>query len=105
MTMRLMVKGSEIKVSLDGGFYYSFTDTQFPTGMPGVGIIATDQDTIYRVQVGILDRQAPPAINSATVGASAFPTRVDLQWTGVQDNSSGGVGLQGYNVYRDGAFV
>src|SRR5439155_13349152 len=105
MTMRLMVKGSEIKVSLDAGFYYSFTDTQFPIGMPGVGIIGTNQGTISRVQVGILDRTAPGAVNSATVGVSAFPNRVDLQWQTVQDNASGGIGLQGYNLYRDGRLV
>jgi len=51
------------------------------------------------VQLGPLDSAPPNAINPATVGVSAFPNRIELQWQGVPDDPNG-TGILWYQVYR-----
>jgi len=75
-------------------------DTQITSGAPGVTVaFAPTANSISQVQLGAIDTTPPNAINSQTVGVSAFPNRVDLQWQGVSDNPNG-IGLYAYQIYR-----
>jgi len=76
------------------------SDTQIASGAPGVTVaFAPTGNSISLVQLGAFDSTPPNTINSQTVGVSAFPNRVDLQWQGVSDDANG-IGLYAYQIYR-----
>src|SRR5258708_3518714 len=85
-------------VYVDNALSMWVPDTQITSGAPGVSVSnAPYGNTISRVQLGPLDTVAPNAISAASVGVSAFPNRVDLQWQGVRDDPNG-IGILWYQV-------
>ncbi|HXJ39105.1 MAG TPA: hypothetical protein VNH18_07490, partial [Bryobacteraceae bacterium] len=78
-------------------------DGSIPSGQPGIGIfgITPSGSSISNVQIGPQDVLAPGQVQGWTVGTSVFPTRVDMQWRGVVDDSAG-IGLWRYVVIRSG---
>jgi len=74
-------------------------------GQPGVGAHATPAgNAISQVQVGAANRTLPAALDSRSIGVSAFRRRVDVQWKAVPENATGN-GLTGYWIYRDGNYL
>jgi hypothetical protein len=59
---------------------------------------------ITNVQLGLRETTAPNNIPQANLQASSTPTRIDLTWSAVTDNS-GGSGLLHYEVWRNGAYL
>src|SRR5258707_5768160 len=66
------------------------SDSQIASGVPGVSVsYAPAGNTVPQAQLGPLDSIAPNAISAASIGVSAFPNRVELQWQGVTDDPNG----------------
>jgi hypothetical protein len=57
---------------------------------------------ISRVDIGPWDTVSPNPVNPASVGISAYETRVDIQWQPAADDPAG-TGIYGYSVTRNGA--
>lgn len=85
------------------------TSMEFPiavsgAGQPGLGVYGTPAGNGFSdVQLGLIDRTAPSAIDGNQVGVSAFRNHVDVQWKPVADDANG-IGLAGYWIYRDGLY-
>src|SRR5258707_5016107 len=60
--------------------------------------------TLFRADLGPLDRVAPQAVNAQSIAASSFANRVDLAWQGAADDAIG-TGVAFYFVYRNGAYI
>jgi hypothetical protein len=113
MIVRTVVHGSSIFVIYSSPYSgnnlgwpaaISTTDSSgspITSGAPGVGAygITPSGDAISPVQLGLLDRIAPNAVNGQSVGTYILPTQVQMQWQGVVDNQNG-IGLWDYHVYR-----
>jgi hypothetical protein len=79
------------------------SDTQITSGAPGVSVsYAPAGNTVSLAQLGALDTVNPNAVNAATVGVSALPNEVDLQWQGVTDDPNG-TGVWLYHIFRQDA--
>src|SRR5581483_4416299 len=88
--------GMEMRLALHGAVALLWPDTATPmevpvtapgTGFPGIGAYATPAgNAISEVQLGLIDRVAPPAIDKQHIGASAFRNRIDVQWQPVTDD-------------------
>ena len=50
-----------------------------------------------------LERVAPTAVNAQTLGVSAVPNRIEMQWQGSADDPNGS-GLWAYTINRDGVY-
>jgi hypothetical protein len=103
MTLRMVLRGNQLMV-WNGTSWNNYQDNDISSGQPAVGITIDYQTSwISNVQFGAIDTVAPPAINQAQMAATAAPHWVDLQWPAGADNA-GGIGLQGYAVYRNGTY-
>ena len=102
--MRLVVKGNAITF-WSGPNMATYQDaTPISAGHPGVGIASTAGDTVGSVKIGSIGYVAPSAVKASDVQTSVTPQRVDLRWTDSLPDASS-AGLQGYVVYRDGAYL
>lgn len=73
------------------------------TGNPGIGGFNLPSGSGFTaVKVGHHDTVAPYSINSNTVGVSALPNQVNLQWAGTTDDPNG-IGLFTYTISRGDA--
>ncbi len=106
MTMRSVVLGnSRILAYVDDVYYAGVTLTSLATGKPGIGARATPSgSSLAQVQLGPLDRVAPSAVNSQSVGSSLFPNLVDLQWQGAAEDANG-IGIWRYEVRRNNVLL
>ncbi len=87
-----------ILVYVNNALYLQVLDTNIASGQPGVGAFGTPAgNSIARVDLGPRDRIAPGTITTQSVGSSVFPTRVDMQWPGVVDDTNG-IGMLGYRL-------
>ncbi len=83
-------------------FWVDDTSSPITSGSMGVGGRSMpNAGGIIPVELFVLDRVAPAAVNPQLVGTSAFPNEVDAQWVGTSDNT-GGVGMGVYQVLRNG---
>jgi hypothetical protein len=102
MQLRLMVQPGTLTAWANTALGVTLTDYDIGAGQPGVGAAGTPSgNSITNVQTGALDRVAPNAINSQTIGVAAFANRIELQWPGVNDDPAG-IGLAYYQINRDG---
>ena len=105
MVMRLMVRPGQLTVWADQPLGFTVWNSDISSGKPGIGAHLTPNgDTIASVQLGPLDRIAPAAPDGSSVGLSAFPTRIEMQWKGSADNTNG-IGNVTYSISRDGASI
>jgi hypothetical protein len=95
MSMGMRLRGSSITVTIDSVYSYSLSDSSIASGQPGVGFLPMLGTGFTNVKIGGIETTAPTAVAPGSVLSSAFPTRVDLQWTGVTDENAGS-GLAGY---------
>lgn len=100
MTIRAAVFGSTILVYYDNIFVMWITDSSLAYGSPGVEVFYPPAGNgISRADLGPHDYVAPNAIPRASIGVSATPNRVDMQWQGVTDDPNG-TGILWYQVVR-----
>ena len=103
--VRAVIKGTYIIVYVDNTLYATVADSSITAGQPGVGVVNTAAtSSIARAEFGPLDQVPPNTVPTQAVGSSAFANRVDLQWEGATDNSTG-IGLAYYDVYRNNVWV
>ena len=80
------------------------SDGTIGSGQPGVGVRnAAAANGIASVNLGPLDR-TPPQPFQAPITSSAFPTRIDMEWTGVADNPNG-IGTGFYDIVRNSVAI
>jgi len=103
MVLRILMQGSKITVWANSSTPFTTTDSDLPSGQPGVGI-QSSSDTISNVSLGPIDYVAPPPINQASISSVASLHEVDLQWP-VGSDDPNGVGLMGYQVSRNGVLL
>ena len=104
MTLRMAVHGGTLLVWPDQATSMEFAIAASGVGQPGLSMNSTPSGNGFaQVQLGTMDRAAPPAIDANQVGVSAFRSHVDVQWKPVADDPTGS-GLAGYWVYRDGLY-
>ena len=104
MPMRLAVHGSVALVWPDQDSGMEFPIAGLTAGQPGVGAHGMPPgNAISQVQLGVIDRVAPASVDAQKIAVAAFHRRVELQWPSVAADT-GGVGLAGYWVYRDGLY-
>lgn len=85
--------------------YLSWTDASPLTGTGGVGGYGMPTgNSISLVQIGPCDRTAPSPVDAASVQTYPLSTRLDLRTAGSADDANG-VGVNGYNWFRDGVAV
>jgi hypothetical protein len=100
--VRAAVSGWNIFVTIDGLFTCWFADGDLPggAGQPGIGGRQMPAgNSISQLQLGLIDRVAPSAVNSNSIGVTAFLTCVEIQWQGAADDANG-IGIQRYDVHR-----
>jgi len=103
--VRAVAKGGTLLFSVDGLYTGYVTDSDFAAGggQPGIGGRQMPAgNAISLVQLGPLDSTAPAAVDSTTVGVTAFPTCVEIQWQGAADNpvDHNGIGIWYYGLMR-----
>lgn len=104
MEMRMAVHGQVALIWPDQPTPMELPVAASGVGQPGVGAYGVPAgNAISLVQLGSMDRVAPPAIDKEKVGVSAFRNRVDVQWPPVTDEAAGS-GLAGYWISRDGRY-
>jgi hypothetical protein len=105
MVVRLALHGGTALVWPDESTPMEFGVTPSGSGQPGIGIAAAPSgNSISQVELGAIDRTAPLAVSSQSIGVAAFRTRTDVQWQAVSLNSNGS-GLDAYFIYRDGNYL
>lgn len=105
MVMRLAVHGAVALVWPDTATPVEFSIAGPGAGRPGIGAYGTPAgNAITEVQLGLIDRTAPPAIDKQHLGASAFRNRIDVQWRPVEDDAAG-TGIAAYWIARDGLYL
>ena len=100
--VRAAVSGGSLFVTVDGLFTCWFADGDLSggVGQPGIGGRQMPADNrISLVQLGPIDRVPPLAVSSNSIGVTAFPTCVELQWQGASDGPNG-IGIQRYDIHR-----
>ncbi|MCI0718594.1 MAG: hypothetical protein L0338_06410, partial [Acidobacteria bacterium] len=95
VALRSIRTASNIEVYINGVWMLEVVDSSIATGKPGVG--AYDANYTATVELGPLDRVAPPQVQ---LQYSAFPQTVNLQWTGHTDDPNG-TGVWLYDVFRN----
>ena len=104
MVLRMAVHGSAVLVWPDQDAPMEFVSVTPGAGQPGIGTHgAPSGNAISQVQLGIIQRAAPAAVDSHTLAVSAFPRHVDLQWKPATAASTS-IGFAGYWIYRDGLY-
>lgn len=101
MTIGLIAKGTNLTAVIDGVYTQTFVDGGITSGQPGVAFDPVANSSITNVRIGAVDRTAPGAVSSGSLVSAASPSRVDLQWAAVSDDS-GGSGILSYDVSRGG---
>ena len=104
MVLRILMQGSRITAWANSSTPFTTTDSDLPSGQPGVGIGYTSTDTISNVSLGPIDYVAPPPITQGSITSVASLHQVDLQWP-VGSDDSNGVGLGGYTISRSGVLL
>ncbi|MBV9746957.1 MAG: hypothetical protein JO099_24610, partial [Acidobacteriia bacterium] len=105
MVMRLAVQAGIAFVWPDEATPIKLAISTPALGQPGIGLAGTPPgNTISQVQLGAIDRAAPPAIQTSRIGVSVFRKRVDAQWPPITAASTSS-GLAGYAIYRDGRYL
>jgi len=110
MVLRMAVHGDNVLLWPDQDVPLEFVSPALPAGQPGVGSYGVPAGNgIAQVQFGAINRTAPAALKAGDVRVSAFPRRVDVQWTAATGVASAlGLGttqgLAGYWIYRDGLY-
>ena len=105
--LRLITYQNRITAYVDSLPGISLTDNDVLTGQPGVslGIISTPTgEAISNLQIGLVDRTAPPAVDAQAIRVSALPREVAFRWNASADDMNG-IGLAGYTVSRDGVYL
>jgi hypothetical protein len=103
MTTRVVVWNTNLFVFIDGVLSSQYSLPPGLTGNPGIGGYNQPSGNGFTaVKVGHHDAAAPYSINSSTVGVSALPNQVNLQWTGTTDDPNG-IGLFTYTISRGDA--
>jgi hypothetical protein len=98
-----MLYSGIIAAYIDNVAYLTIGDTSITSGAPGISVAsAPAANTVSQVQLGPRDTVAPNLITLASVGQSATPTMIDLQWQGVTDDASG-IGLWLYQIFGSGS--
>jgi len=105
MVMRLMVRPGILKIWADQPLGYIVWNSDISSGQPGIGAHLTPSgNAVAGVQLGPLDRIAPATPNPTSVGLSAFPNRIEMQWKGSADNTNG-IGGVTYSISQNGSPV
>jgi hypothetical protein len=106
MAIRAIRSASRIDVLVDDVYITGVFDATITAGQPGVAVYGAPPTYcgITSVSFGLLDHVPPSPVDPQSVGVSAAPNTVDLQWRGVLDNPDG-AGFWRYLIYRDGAYV
>ena len=103
MTLRFAVHGNTALVWPDQALPIEFPVTA-AIGAPGIGSYNTPAgNAISEVQLGLIARATPPAVDQRTIGVSTFRNRVDVQWKPPTLDAAS-AGLNGYFIYRDGEY-
>lgn len=103
MTLRFAVHGKTALVWPDQALPIEFP-VSAAVGAPGIGSYNTPAgNAISEVQLGLIARETPPAVDQRTIGVSAFRNHVDVQWKAPALDSVS-PGLNGYFIYRDGEY-
>jgi hypothetical protein len=105
MVVRSVMTPGLIMIYLDNGWGGGVWDSSITTGQPGIDVAqAPAGNGISAVDIGHRDSVPPNAVNAQLIGTSSFSNRVDLQWTGVVDDTYGS-GFRQYYIYRDGSWL
>jgi hypothetical protein len=92
----LIVSGSQADYGTCGAFGVGVENTE-PTGLQGGNLLT-------QVNLGNLDTTPPNAISASSIGINATTNSISLQWPAATDNS-GGVGIYGYQIFRNGGLL
>ena len=105
-TIRFSIVGSYMIVTTDNHPWWAVTDSSITTGYPGVGALQTPSgNSISGVNLGPGDQTQPPSGPSlSTFATSVLPTRFDLKFSGVADDTNG-TGIGYYFLYKNGSYV
>ena len=86
----MIVKGSNLTITIDGFAAQAFTDTAIASGKAGASIFsALPGTTISNLKIGAMDTTAPGVVNGGAVAVTAVPSRVEMQWPAVLDDPGG----------------
>jgi hypothetical protein len=97
--------GTSLDVRVDGMGVLWLVDSVLTSGYPGVGVIgANAANTISDVWLGQIEHDAPQAVDRSSIGLSAYPDAVHLQWQPPSDGPDG-TGITAYLIYRGGQYI
>lgn len=100
MTTQVVVWNTNLFLFIDGVLSLQYSLPAGLTGNPGIGGLDQPSGSGFTaIKVGRHDTVAPRWINPNTVGVSALPNQVNLQWAGTTDDANG-IGLFTYTVSR-----
>ncbi|MFN8006848.1 MAG: hypothetical protein U0V70_07470 [Terriglobia bacterium] len=99
VVMRSVAAGNNFKVYFNGVSVISMAEGTIASGKPGVGVIS-GAGFIKSVDLGPLDRVAPPAIDPVSVSVSTTPVVVKLRWPVASDDANG-IGVYRYDIWRN----
>jgi hypothetical protein len=107
MTLRVIytAQNNQIAVYVNNTYYLGATVSSINSGQPGIGVRgAPSGNSIAQVQLGGIYAGTPAMPPTSEVGVTAFPNRVELQWPGATEASSG-PGVAFYELFRNGAWL
>jgi hypothetical protein len=114
LTVRTIIRGTTMTIIYTSPYAgtilswpaaISVTDSSIAAGAAGVAAYNTPSgNAIAQTQLGAIDTIAPSAVNAQSVATYNLPTRVEMQWQGVVDDTDG-IGLWDYKIYRNSVYI
>ncbi|MBI4892181.1 MAG: hypothetical protein HY821_16255, partial [Acidobacteria bacterium] len=102
----VVIDNGALTVYLNGMLVYGTEGANvIPGGQPGVGVInAPAGNGFTLVQMGLLDRTGPGAVDRGRVATTTLPNSVEIQWQSADDGQYGS-GVPHYWLRRDGVVI
>jgi hypothetical protein len=92
MTIRAVytARSGQVILYVNNAPYFGTVDTSIASGQPGIGVEgAPAGNSISEVQLGGIYNGAPVMPPTNEFGVSAFATKIEIQWPGASEASSG----------------
>ena len=107
MTIRAVytAQANQIILYVNNVGLFGTSDSSIASGKPGIGVRgAPAGNSIAQVKLGGIYNGTPTMPPTTEVGVSAFANRIELQWPGASEASTG-PGIATYQIWRNSVYV